>query len=125
MLTGELVPIDEGAGTDTFAGALVRRGEATAIAAAPWTRTKFGRTAEVVRSAHAVSTQQKARLKIIRNRRAKTLFVGNDFFLCGCEKQTASAFNVIGRLADAFGFTVPGPEAFEACAKYLLSRGYS
>ena len=34
------------------------------------------------------------------------------------------SFNVIGRLADAFGFLVPGPEAFEAGAKYLLARGY-
>ncbi len=34
------------------------------------------------------------------------------------------SFNVITRLADAFGFSVPGPEAFEAGAKYLLSRGY-
>jgi AhpD family alkylhydroperoxidase len=34
------------------------------------------------------------------------------------------SFNVIGRLADAFEFAVPGPQAFEAGAKYLLSRGY-
>ena len=34
------------------------------------------------------------------------------------------SFNVIGRLADAFGFLVPGPKAFEAGAKYLLARGY-
>ncbi len=34
------------------------------------------------------------------------------------------AFNVIGRLSDAFGFSIPGPEAFEAGAKYLLSHGY-
>ena len=34
------------------------------------------------------------------------------------------SFNVIGRLADAFGFAVPAPEAFEAGAKYLLARGY-
>jgi AhpD family alkylhydroperoxidase len=34
------------------------------------------------------------------------------------------SFNVIGRLADVFGFFVPGPEAFEAGAKYLLARGY-
>jgi len=27
-------------------------------------------------------------------------------------------------LADAFEFVVPGPEAFEAGAKYLLARGY-
>jgi alkylhydroperoxidase family enzyme len=34
------------------------------------------------------------------------------------------SFNVIGRLADAFGFLVPGPDAFESGAKYLLSHGY-
>ena len=34
------------------------------------------------------------------------------------------SFNVIGRLADAFGFFVPGTKAFEAGAKYLLARGY-
>jgi AhpD family alkylhydroperoxidase len=34
------------------------------------------------------------------------------------------SFNVIGRLADAFGFFVPGPEAFDSGAKYLLARGY-
>jgi uncharacterized peroxidase-related enzyme len=34
------------------------------------------------------------------------------------------SFNTIARLADAFGFFVPGHEAFEAGAKYLLARGY-
>lgn len=34
------------------------------------------------------------------------------------------SFKVIGRLADAFGFAVPGPDAFDAGAKYLLARGY-
>jgi AhpD family alkylhydroperoxidase len=34
------------------------------------------------------------------------------------------SFNVITRLADAFGFFVPGPEAFDAGAKYLVARGY-
>lgn len=34
------------------------------------------------------------------------------------------SFNVIGRLADTFGFFVPGPGALEAGAKYLLARGY-
>jgi H+-transporting ATPase len=67
MLTGESLPIDAGSGTDSFAGALVRRGEATAIVTATGTRTKFGRTAELVRTAHVVSTQQKAVLKIVRN----------------------------------------------------------
>jgi alkylhydroperoxidase family enzyme len=34
------------------------------------------------------------------------------------------SFNTIGRLADAFGFFMPGPKAFAAGAKYLLMRGY-
>jgi len=34
------------------------------------------------------------------------------------------SFHAITRLADAFGFFVPGPKAFAAGAKYLLARGY-
>ncbi|TMC83297.1 MAG: alkylhydroperoxidase AhpD family core domain-containing protein [Chloroflexi bacterium] len=34
------------------------------------------------------------------------------------------AFNTTNRLADAFGFFVPGPRGFESGAQYLLSRGY-
>jgi AhpD family alkylhydroperoxidase len=34
------------------------------------------------------------------------------------------AFSVIARLANAFGFTLASPKAFEAGAKYLLTRGY-
>lgn len=34
------------------------------------------------------------------------------------------AFNTMNRLADAFAFFVPGPQAFEAGAKFLLARGY-
>jgi H+-transporting ATPase len=67
MLTGESLPIEAAPGADTYAGALVRRGEATAVVTATGVRTKFGRTAELVRTAHVVSTQQKAVLKIVRN----------------------------------------------------------
>ena len=67
MLTGESLPVEAGPGADTYAGALVRRGEATAIVTDTGARTKFGRTAELVRTAHAVSTQQNAVLKIVRN----------------------------------------------------------
>ena len=67
MLTGESIPIEAGPGTDTFSGALVRRGEATALVTATGTRTKFGRTAELVRTAHAQSSEQKAVLHIVRN----------------------------------------------------------
>jgi uncharacterized peroxidase-related enzyme len=34
------------------------------------------------------------------------------------------SFNVICRLADAFGFAMPDEAAFDAGAKYLLARGY-
>jgi H+-transporting ATPase len=67
MLTGESVPIEAGAGVQTFAGALVRRGEAEAEVTATGARTKFGRTAELVRTAHVVSSQQKAVLRVVRN----------------------------------------------------------
>src|SRR5476649_2585980 len=67
MLTGESVPIEAEAGVRTFAGALVRRSEAEAEVTATGARTKFGRTAELVRTAHAVSSQQKAVLRAVRN----------------------------------------------------------
>jgi H+-transporting ATPase len=67
MLTGESVPIEAGSGVQTYAGALVRRGEAVAEVTATGSRTKFGRTAELVRTAHVVSSQQKAVLRVVRN----------------------------------------------------------
>ena len=45
----------------------MRRGEAEAEVTATGLRTKFGRTAELVRTAHVVSTQQKAVLHVVRN----------------------------------------------------------
>jgi len=66
-LTGESVPIEAGVGVQAYAGALVRRGEAVAEVTATGVRTKFGRTAELVRTAHVVSTQQKAVLRVVRN----------------------------------------------------------
>ena len=67
MLTGESVPIEAAAGIQTYAGALVRRGEAVAEVTATGTRTKFGRTAELVRTAHVESSQQKAVFRVVRN----------------------------------------------------------
>jgi len=67
MLTGESVPVEAGAGFQTYAGALVRRGEAVAEVTATGTRTKFGRTAELVKTAHVESSQQKAVLRVVRN----------------------------------------------------------
>jgi H+-transporting ATPase len=86
MLTGESVPIEAGVGIATFAGALVRRGEATAEVTATGSRTKFGRTAELVRTAHVVSSQQKAVLRVVRNLAALNglvilMLVGYAYFL--------------------------------------------
>jgi len=67
MLTGESVPVEAGAGFETYAGALVRRGEAVAEVTATGARTKFGRTAELVRTAHVESSQQKTVLRVVRN----------------------------------------------------------
>ena len=65
MLTGESMPIEAETGYETFAGALVRRGEAVAEVIATGPNTKFGRTAELVRTAHVTSTQQKAVLRVV------------------------------------------------------------
>jgi len=65
MLTGESMPIEAVSGWDTYAGALVRRGEAIAEVTATGTRTRFGRTAELVRTAYIASSQQKAVLQVV------------------------------------------------------------
>ena len=67
MITGESMPIEAGPGLETYAGALVRRGEAVAVVTATGAHTKFGRTAELVRTAHVVSSQQKAIFRLVRN----------------------------------------------------------
>jgi H+-transporting ATPase len=67
MLTGESMPVEAGAGVQTYAGALVCRGEAVAEIMTTGARTKFGRTAELVRTAHVASSQQKAVLRVVRN----------------------------------------------------------
>jgi H+-transporting ATPase len=67
LLTGESIPIEAGPGLQTYAGALVRRGEATAVVTATGARTKFGRTAELVRTARVESTQQKVVVRVVRN----------------------------------------------------------
>src|ERR1700691_2802657 len=67
MLTGESIPIEAGPGLQTYAGALVRRGEATATVTATGASTKFGHTAELVRTAHVESTQQKTVVRVVRN----------------------------------------------------------
>jgi len=66
-LTGESEPVELGAGAETFAGAFVQRGEATALVTQTGPRTKFGNSAELVRTAHVGSSQQKVVLRVVRN----------------------------------------------------------
>jgi len=65
MLTGESVPVEAAAGAQTYAGALIRRGEAIAEVTATGERTRFGRTAALVREAHAVDSRQRAVLRVV------------------------------------------------------------
>jgi H+-transporting ATPase len=67
MLTGESVPVDASPGSQVYAGALVRRGQAVAKVTATGAKTYFGRTAELVRVAHAGSTEQAAIFAVTRN----------------------------------------------------------
>ena len=67
MLTGESIPVEASAGFKSYAGALVRRGEALAKVLETGPRTKFGRSAELVRTAHVESTEQKAIFHVVRN----------------------------------------------------------
>lgn len=67
MLTGESVPVDVAPGDKVYAGALVRRGQAVAEVTATGAKTYFGRTAELVRVAHAASTEQTATFAATRN----------------------------------------------------------
>lgn len=54
-LTGESVPIEMDQGKTAYAGSLVTRGEASGEVSATGSRTYFGKTAELVRSARTVS----------------------------------------------------------------------
>jgi H+-transporting ATPase len=67
MLTGESVPIDVEPGRQVYAGSLVRRGQAIAEVTATGPKTYFGRTAELVRTARAASTEQAAIFSATRN----------------------------------------------------------
>ncbi len=65
-LTGESVPVEAGPGARAYAAAIVRRGEATGVVTATGQATYFGRTAELVRTAHAGSHLQATILGIVR-----------------------------------------------------------
>ncbi|HZP92412.1 MAG TPA: plasma-membrane proton-efflux P-type ATPase [Burkholderiales bacterium] len=65
-LTGESLPVDAGAGATAFAGTVVRRGEANGLVVATGASTRFGKTAELVRSARGVSHLGRLVFAIVR-----------------------------------------------------------
>ncbi|MCI4680224.1 HAD-IC family P-type ATPase [Rhodoblastus acidophilus] len=67
MITGESLPAEAGVNDATYAGAMVRRGEAEAVVTATGPRTYSGRAAELVRIAHGPSAEQSAILRVVRN----------------------------------------------------------
>ncbi|HVV70667.1 MAG TPA: plasma-membrane proton-efflux P-type ATPase, partial [Verrucomicrobiae bacterium] len=71
-LTGESAAVSVPPGKTTYAGSMVRGGEATGEVAATGARTFFGKTAELVRTAGAVNRQEHEIVAVVRN-----LFVVN------------------------------------------------
>ncbi len=64
-LTGEALPIEAEAGAIAYAGTLVKRGEATGEVVATGTSTRFGKTAELVRTARATGHLQRLVFSIV------------------------------------------------------------
>jgi H+-transporting ATPase len=63
-LTGESLPVTVKPGGAVFSGSILRQGEIDAMVYATGTNTYFGKTAQLVQSAHTVSHFQRAVLKI-------------------------------------------------------------
>jgi H+-transporting ATPase len=63
-LTGESLPASKKPGDAVFSGSIIRRGEIGALVYATGGKTYFGKTAELVETAHTTSHFQKAVLKI-------------------------------------------------------------
>ena len=63
-LTGESLPATHKSGDAVFSGSIVRQGEIGALIYATGANTYFGKTAELVQTAHTVSHFQRAVLKI-------------------------------------------------------------
>ena len=65
-LTGESLPVEAGSGRTAFAGSVVIHGEASGEVTATGSRTYFGKTAELVRSATTVSHLQAIIFTIVK-----------------------------------------------------------
>jgi len=63
-LTGESLPVERKTGDTAYSGAIVKQGELEGVVYATGQQTYFGKTAQLVESAHTVSHFQRAVLKI-------------------------------------------------------------
>ena len=63
-LTGESLPVVRESGSVVYSGSIVKRGELDAVVTATGKNTYFGKTAQLVESAHTVSHFQKAVLHV-------------------------------------------------------------
>lgn len=63
-LTGESLPVSKKTGETVYSGSVLKKGEIDAAVTATGQKTYFGKTAQLVESAHTVSHFQKAVLKI-------------------------------------------------------------
>ena len=63
-LTGESLPVEKPSGGTVYCGSILRKGEIDALVSATGTKTYFGKTAQLVESAHTTSHFQQAVLKI-------------------------------------------------------------
>jgi H+-transporting ATPase len=97
-LTGESLPVEAGAGAAVYAGAIVKRGEATGEVTATGAHTYFGTTAELVRTARSVSHMERTILRIVR------YLVALDAILVAALLAYALATGL--PLADVAGFTL-------------------
>jgi H+-transporting ATPase len=67
VLTGESQPVELSAGRRAYAGALIKRGEASGEVTATGQRTYFGKTAELVRSAETASHLESVIVAIVKS----------------------------------------------------------
>jgi len=65
-LTGESLPVEAAAGAIAYSGSVVKRGEATAEVESTGPRTRFGQTAELLRTAKTVSHLQAIIFAIVK-----------------------------------------------------------
>lgn len=75
VLTGESLPMETGSGKTAFAGAVVKRGEATGEVIATGQHTKFGKTAELVSIAKTASHLEAIIFAIVRDLIVLDLFL--------------------------------------------------